>query len=83
MLVLIYETLGLASLKFQFLYAFWGIFFLDLANYFEHYGLVRKKDKNGIYESINRYHSWNHVSTALYFRLQRHSDHHTASFRPY
>ena len=69
LLVLIYETLGLASLKFQFLYAFWGIFFLDLANYFEHYGLVRKKDKNGIYESINRYHSWNHVSTALYFRL--------------
>lgn len=81
--VIIYETLGLASLKFQFVYTFWGIFFLDLANYFEHYGLVRKKDKNGIYESISRYHSWNHISTALYFRLQRHSDHHTASFRPY
>lgn len=83
LVVIIYETLGLASVKFQFVYTFWGIFFLDMANYFEHYGLERKKDKNGIYESINKYHSWNMVSSTFYFRLQRHSDHHTASFRPY
>lgn len=83
MVVVIYEFLGASSLKFQFAYTFWGIFFLDLANYFEHYGLERKKDKNGIYESISKYDSWNHVSTTLYFRLQRHSDHHTSSFRPY
>jgi len=30
-LVIIYETLGLASVKYQFAYTFWGIFFLDLA----------------------------------------------------
>lgn len=83
MLIIIYAFLGLSSLKFQLMYAFWGIFFLDLANYFEHYGLQRRKDKNGIYESINRYHSWNHIGSTLYFRLQRHSDHHIASFRPY
>lgn len=83
MLLIIYTQLGIASLKFQFVYFLSSVFFLNLANYFEHYGLQRKKDKNGVYESITRYHSWNHVSSALYFRLQRHSDHHTASFRPY
>lgn len=80
---IIYKQLGLSSLKFQLLYICNSLFFLDLANYFEHYGIQRKKDKNGVYESITRYHSWNHVSSALYFRLQRHSDHHVASFRPY
>lgn len=83
MLAIIYKYLGFSSVKYQFVYTFWGIFFLDVANYFEHYGLQRKRDKNGIHESISKYHSWNNVSTTLYFRLQRHSDHHIASFRPY
>ena len=28
-------------------------------------------------------HSWNSISNALLFRIQRHSDHHAHSFRPY
>ena len=64
-------------------YTFWGIFFLELINYIEHYGLEREKDENGIYESITKMHSWNSLSSPVLFRLQRHSDHHAHSFRPY
>ena len=28
-------------------------------------------------------HSWNSISSTLLFRIQRHSDHHAHSFRPY
>jgi alkane 1-monooxygenase len=82
-LATIYFTLGWSSLKHQFVYTFWGIFFLELINYIEHYGILRNKDQNGIYESVNKYHSWNSLSSPVLFRLQRHSDHHSHSFRPY
>lgn len=52
-------------------------------NYIEHYGIIRKKDKNGVDESIGKMHSWNQLSGAIIVRLQRHSDHHEHSFRPY
>ena len=60
-----------------------GTFLLEVISYMEHYGLQRKKDKNGIYESINKMHSWNARSSPIMFRLQRHSDHHAHAFRPY
>lgn len=81
--VTIYLLLGWNSLKFHFVFAAFGLWFQCFANYITHYGLIRNKDKNGIYESINKYHSWNFVSSPIYFRLPRHSDHHTSSFRPY
>lgn len=59
------------------------MFFVEWVNYIEHYGLRRNKDKNGIYESITLQHSWNAYSTTLLFRIQRHSDHHAHSYRPY
>jgi len=65
------------------MYAWWGYFFTIGGNYIEHYGIMRMKDKNGIYESISHIHSWNSVSSAIFFKIQRHSDHHVASFRPY
>lgn len=80
---LIYFLLGWASLKHQFCHAFVGLCFQCFANYQGHYGLNRNKDKNGLYESVNKYHSWNQASSAMFFRLARHSDHHAASFRPY
>jgi alkane 1-monooxygenase len=64
-------------------YTFWGIFFLETINYIEHYGLLRSKDENGIEESITKFHSWNSLSSPVLFRIQRHSDHHAHSFRPY
>lgn len=79
----IYFFLGFGSLKYQFCYTLMGMFFLELINYIEHYGLLRKQDENGIYESINKMHSWNSLSSPVLFRIQRHSDHHAHSFRPY
>lgn len=83
MLALIYWIFGWESLKYQFVVIAWGIWFLETINYLEHYGLLRLKDKNGIYESVNKFHSWNSLSSGALFRLQRHSDHHAHSFRPY
>jgi alkane 1-monooxygenase len=60
-----------------------GIFFIELINYTEHYGLLRKKDSRGIYEPITENHSWNAASSHLLFRIQRHSDHHMHSYKPY
>jgi len=60
-----------------------GIFFIELINYVEHYGLERKKDHRGIYEAITEKHSWNSSSSPLLFRIQRHSDHHMHAYRPY
>lgn len=79
----IYFFLGIESLKYQLCYTLWGSFFLELINYIEHYGIERKKDENGIYESISKMHSWNSLSSPVLFRLQRHSDHHSHAFRPY
>jgi alkane 1-monooxygenase len=59
---------------------------LENANYIEHYGLVRVKDKNGIYESISPKHSWNSpslLSNHMLFKLSRHSDHHMNVYKPY
>lgn len=81
--VIIYLLLGWNSLKHHFQYWFVGINYVCFANYITHYGLTRNKDKNGLYESINKYHSWNFASSPLFFRMMRHSDHHMASFRPY
>jgi alkane 1-monooxygenase len=72
----IYLLLGWNALKFHFIFSAWGLWWESFANYITHYGLIRKQDKNGIYESINRYHSWNFVSSPVYYRLPRHSDHH-------
>lgn len=53
MVVGIYAIFGTKTLIFQFAYAFTGIFFIELINYTEHYGLLRKKDARGVYEPIN------------------------------
>lgn len=65
------------------MHAFVGLLYECFANYITHYGLLRNKDKNGIYDSISKLHSWNFVSSPMFFRLGRHSDHHISSFRPY
>jgi len=60
-----------------------GLYWLETVNYIEHYGILRKKDENGVDESINKMHCWNSLSGAISVRIQRHSDHHEHSFRPY
>ncbi len=59
--------------------AFIAIIFLELTNYIEHYGLVRKHLGDGKYEHIKPHHSWNssrEFTNYLLINLQRHSDHH-------
>ena len=59
---------------------------LELVNYVEHYGIVRKKLPSGKYEQVNPLHSWNTsylLSNFFLFQLQRHSDHHANALKPY
>jgi alkane 1-monooxygenase len=61
-------------------------FQLTMANYIEHYGLLREKLPNGRYQLQEPKHSWNSnhiVSNLILFHLQRHSDHHAHPTRSY
>ncbi len=74
---------GLMLWLYQALVAIW---YLELINYVEHYGLVRKHLGDGKYEHVLPRHSWNssHIaSNWLLINLQRHSDHHYKPDRRY
>ena len=66
--------------------AFITYLFLALADYIEHYGLLRQKTPDGRYERVRPEHSWNtdHVaSNVIFWNVQRHSDHHAWPTRRY
>ena len=82
----IYHFLGSRVVLYHFIYSLLIVLMLETINYVEHYGLLRKKDKNGNYESVKYIHSWNApqvMSNYLLFKVQRHSDHHANSYKPY
>jgi alkane 1-monooxygenase len=59
---------------------------LELVNYVEHYGIIRKEIAPGRYERVNPLHSWNAshlISNFFLFQLQRHSDHHANAIKRY
>jgi alkane 1-monooxygenase len=59
---------------------------LELVNYVEHYGLLRRRLDDGRYERVRPEHSWNasqRVSNWYLFNLQRHSHHHANVNRRY
>jgi alkane 1-monooxygenase len=59
---------------------------LEVVNYLEHYGLLRREVEPGHYERVRPAHSWNsgaRLSNWYLFNLARHSDHHAAASRPY
>ncbi len=58
-LALITYGFGLKAAIFSVMQGAVAIFMLETVNYIEHYGLLRKKDEYGIYESVNIRHSWN------------------------
>ncbi|MGM0564955.1 MAG: fatty acid desaturase [Pseudomonadota bacterium] len=71
--------LGWPALLFLVVQAAYGASLLEVINYVEHYGLLRKKLPSGRYERCQPRHSWNsnHIVTNLFlYQLQRHSDHH-------
>ena len=59
---------------------------LEVINYVEHYGLVRKEIAPGEYERIAPQHSWDssyRVSNWMLINLARHSDHHCVAAKRY
>ncbi len=79
-------ALGPVALLFLVLQAAYGASLLEVINYIEHYGLLRRKQENGRYERCQPQHSWNsnHIVTNLVlYQLQRHSDHHAHPTRPF
>ena len=84
--VAIYFAFGIQPLVFHLLMGGGSVIYLEGINYIEHYGLLRKKLPNGEYEKVTVLHSWNaphRFSNYLLFKLQRHSDHHKNSTKPY
>lgn len=77
---------GSAATLFFIMQSFIAIGLLEVTNYIEHYGLMRKRDNSGRYERVLPIHSWNAsniVTNYFLFNLQRHSDHHFKARRPY
>lgn len=76
-----YAIAGWPGLGFWALIAFVGKQYLEITNYFEHYGLVRVPG-----EPVQPRHSWNSnhwASTNVLFSLARHSHHHAEGEAPY
>lgn len=79
-------TFGWMALPFLLITAFLGWTQLTMANFIEHYGLLRQKKADGRYERCQPHHSWNSnykASNLLTLHLQRHSDHHAHPTRAY
>ena len=70
---------GWVALPFLLIQAVYGFSLLEVVNYLEHYGLLRRTLPDGRVERCMPEHSWNsnHMVTNLFlYHLQRHSDHH-------
>lgn len=77
---------GAELLLYSILIAIVGFLLLETVNYLEHYGLVRKELKPGVYERVQPIHSWNSnhsLGRILLYELTRHSDHHYRASRKY
>lgn len=77
---------GWAILPFLLIQATFGFALLEVVNYVEHYGLLRRQDASGRRERCGIQHSWNssHVaSNLILYQLERHSDHHAHPTRRY
>ena len=55
---LVWFCFGYGGAVVQMWTMFYGHFWLEFLNYIEHYGLLRMKDKNGIYDPISYSDSW-------------------------
>lgn len=77
------------GLQLTVLYVVMGVIsflLLETINYVEHYGLLRNKNENGIYERVDAKHSWNSNHEAgriILYELTRHSDHHFKANKKY
>lgn len=77
---------GPAAAAMYAVVGFGSVFFLEVVNYVEHYGLRRRILADGKPERVSIGHSWNDnhmLSNAVLLRLPRHTDHHMHGSRPY
>jgi alkane 1-monooxygenase len=82
----VYFIFGWKTLLAFVIAAIIGKLMLETVNYIEHYGLVRKMNRDGKYERVRPKHSWNSdhpVSRSIMFELSRHSDHHFRASKHY
>lgn len=88
-LAIVWAIFGGRAVAFHLLYSLFITLMFEAVNYLEHYGLMRKKldnTPNSAYESVKIIHSWNApqvITNYLFFKLQRHSDHHANAYKPY
>ena len=78
--------LGATIVPLLLIQAIYGSSMLEVVNYIEHYGLLRKKRPDGGYERCQPEHSWNsnrRVTNLFLYQLQRHADHHANPSRSY
>jgi len=82
-------VLGVGILPFLVIQAIVGFSLLEVVNFMEHYGMLRRVVGVGDrqrYERVDPSHSWNSNNIAtnvLLYHLQRHSDHHANPTRRY
>ena len=84
--IVLIAVFGWSILPYLIIQAVFGFSFLEIANYIEHYGLLREKRPDGRYVRVAPHHSWNSdfvMSNALLYHVQRHSDHHAHAGRRY
>jgi alkane 1-monooxygenase len=78
-----FDMLGVLAL---FVQAVVAVVTLEVINYVQHYGLLRKEIAPGLHENTNVSHSWNSecwFSNSYWLNLGRHSDHHYAANRSF
>lgn len=76
----------LKVIAFMFIQSVLAFSLLEIVNYIEHYGIVRREVSPGRYERVTPMHSWNanhRLSNFFLFQLQRHSDHHANAYKRY
>lgn len=84
--LLLFILFGPKGVLFYGVQAVLGFTILEVINYVEHYGLERKLEANGRYERVQACHSWEangRVSNYVFFKFQRHADHHIHPSRCY
>jgi len=70
---------GAAAVAFFLVQSLVAITLLEIVNYIEHYGLLRRRVSDTEFEEVTPVHSWNasqRLTNYFLFNLQRHSDHH-------
>lgn len=82
----LFLVFGLVAVEYFIIQSIIAFTLLEIVNYVEHYGLLRIKGSDGLYEPVNFLHSWNSsnwLTNRFLFNLQRHSDHHYKPDRRY